>query len=205
MSDHDDVYEPDADPKNLFERHRASGEPLSQADVAAIIAAGLAGKDEFDMTGGGCYLHAPTFPDPDADTGSRDLPRPRDMATAAAFRDWLSGEVDWWCGENGLAPHGGGENLGDLYREFDVADVFSRIGVTAIPAYDEQTLYLVGPDAAWIAATGIELGGESETLWQDPLGSLRLDVPVNELHTYRDRLLRLAGEITAVLDRGEGL
>lgn len=204
MSEHDDVSEPGSEPKDLFDRHRASGEPLSISERDAIVVAGLAAENEFDMTGGGCYLHADTFPDPDADGGMAGLIQPRSLKTTDQFRDWLTCLVDRWCEQEGLTPHGDRENLGDLHRESDIGDVFTRMGVTAIPAYERHTLYLVGPDAAWIAATGIELGGESETLWHDPLGSLRLDVPVDELHTYRDRLRRTADEITAALDQGDG-
>ncbi|MEI6502253.1 MAG: hypothetical protein WCP21_14650, partial [Armatimonadota bacterium] len=107
--------------------------------------------------------------------------------------------IDEWCDENGLTLHGEGEELGDLYREWDDAETFAAIGVTAIPAYESQTLFLVGPNACWIAATGIELGIESETIWQDPLSNLRLDVPRSELTSYRDWMRRLADEITGLL------
>ena len=121
------------------------------------------------------------------------------VSTAEQFRDWLTERVDDWCRDNGLAPHGEGENLGDLYRDLDDIEAFMEIGVTLVPAYDEQVLYIVGAGASWIAATGVELGIESETIWQDPLSNLRLDVPLSEFGDYRDRLRRLADEVTALL------
>lgn len=124
---------------------------------------------------------------------------PTQVSSAEWFRNWLVDWVDGWCEANKLTPHGDGEDLGDLYRELDAIDAFSTIGVTLIPAYDEQVLYIVGARAAWIAATGIELGVECETIWQDPLGNLRLGVPTSELSDYRDRLRRAADEITDIL------
>jgi hypothetical protein len=124
-----------------------------------------------------------------------------DVSTAEQFRDWLTVRVDDWCRDNGLPPtHGEGEDLGDLYRELDDTEEFAAIGVTLIPAYDEQMLYFVGAKASWIAATGIELGCECETIWQDPLNNLRLDVAPSELSDYRDRLRCQADEITDLLD-----
>ena len=126
---------------------------------------------------------------------------PTNFCSAEQFRDWLTAQIDEWCDENGLTLHGEGENLGDLYREWDDAETFAGIGVALIPAYDEQTLYIVGPNASWIASTGIELGIESETILFDPLTNLRLDVPRSHLSDYRDRLQRLAHEITALLGK----
>jgi hypothetical protein len=107
--------------------------------------------------------------------------------------------VDEYCEANGLTPHGDCEDLGDLYREWDDAETFAAIGVTAIPAYDEQVLYIVGAGAAWIAVTGLELGTENETVLFHPLANLRFGVPVARLSHYRDRLRRLADEITGLL------
>lgn len=55
------------DPEALFTGHRRSGEPLGGHEVRAIVNAGLATADEFDMTGGDLWTHRETFPDPDAD------------------------------------------------------------------------------------------------------------------------------------------
>lgn len=202
MSDGNEIHGSDVDPHDLFERHRATAEPLSEGEVTLLHDAGVADRSKFSMRGGQLFWHDPTFPEPD--TGSRDVPRPQEMVTAEAFRTWLGCEVEWWCQREGLAPHGEGENLGDLYREFDVADVFARMGVTAIPAYEDHILYLIGPDAGWIASTRIDLGVEYESVWVDPLASLRLDVPPAELLAYRDRLRRTADEISALLDPGCG-
>ena len=119
--------------------------------------------------------------------------------TGERFTEWLTARVDEWCDDHGLTPHGEGCDLGDLYRELEATDAFSEIGVTLIPAYDEQTLYIVGAGASWLATTGIELGIEGGTIWHDPLSNLRLDVPLSELHDYRDRLRQQADEMTALL------
>ena len=124
---------------------------------------------------------------------------PEGAMTAAQFEAWLTARVDEWCDQHGLTPHGEGCELGDLYRELDDGNAFVEIGVTLIPAYDEQTLYIVGPNASWLATTGIELGIESETIWHDPLSNFRLDVPLSDLRNYRDRLRQQADEITGLV------
>lgn len=53
-------------PAALFDGHRRTAEPLARAEVDMIVAAGLAAEEEFDMRGGDCWWHRPTFPDPDA-------------------------------------------------------------------------------------------------------------------------------------------
>lgn len=192
MTTYDDALDPEA----LFAGHKQTGEPLSGHEVRAIVDAGLASQDDFDMTGGDLWTHRETFSDPDADEAP---PATALEITAEQFVDWLTGRVDEWCREKGLTPHGEGEDLGDLYRELDADAAFTEIGVTLIPAHDEQTLFVVGAGASWLATTGIELGIESETIWLDPLGNLRLDVPLSELSDYRDRLRRVVDEITTVL------
>jgi len=119
--------------------------------------------------------------------------------TAEGFREWLNATVADWCREEGLTPNGEGENLGDLYRHLDETDSFTAIGVTLVPAYDEQTLHIVGPEASWLATTGIELGAEGETIWFDPLGNLRLDVPMDDLVKHGEQLRRRADEVAALL------
>jgi hypothetical protein len=101
--------------------------------------------------------------------------------------------------ENGLTPEGEGLDLGELYCHLESAGGFDEIGVTLIPAYEEQTLYIVGPQASWIATTGIELGIENESIWFDPLASLRLDGTVDDLKRHRNVLRRNADEITALV------
>ena len=137
-------------------------------------------------------------------TGECALAPPAGAMTAAQFESWLIVTVGNWCQEQGLTPEGEGVDCGDLYRELESASACDVLGVTLIPAYDEQTLFLVGPNASWLAATGIELGIESETIWHDPLSNLRLDVPVDELKQHRDRLRRSADEITALLPTSDG-
>ena len=127
------------------------------------------------------------------------MTEPTDVTTGEEFQYWLTAQIDEWCEANGLTPHGEGEEMGDLYRVLDDAGSWQEIGVTLIPAYDRQTLFMVGPNAAWIASTGIELGIENESVWQDPLSNLRLDVPRSELTSYRDWIRRLGDEITALL------
>ena len=128
---------------------------------------------------------------------------PEDSMSAEQFRDWLTNAVGDWCRRNGLTPEGEGVNLGDLYRHLEDTEAYAAIGVTLVPAYEAQTLYLVGPDAAWLATTGIELGIESETVWQDPLRNLRLDVPMADLARYEDGLRRRADEVAALLATGD--
>ena len=121
---------------------------------------------------------------------------------ARCLRDWLAGRVARWCRENGLPSDGDGCDLGDLYRELDSCNALAALGVTPIPAYDEGVLYIVGPGAAWIAATGIGLGTDGQTVWHDPLANLRLDVPPDRMRGLRDRLRRTADEITGILGGG---
>lgn len=121
------------------------------------------------------------------------------VPNAEQFGACLTDRADEWCRENRLTPHGEGEDLGDPYRELDTADAFASIGVTLVPAYDEQTLFIVGPDGAWLATAGIQLGRESETIWFDPVNNLRLDVPLSELRNYRDLLHHRLDEITTLV------
>ena len=124
---------------------------------------------------------------------------PEDSMSAEQFRDWLTNAVGDWCRRNGLPPNGEGCDLGDLYRHLEDTEAYAAIGVTLVPAYEAQTLYLVGPDAAWLATTGIELGIESETVWHDPLSNLRLGVPMADLMRHGERLRRRADEVAALL------
>jgi hypothetical protein len=67
-TDRDDDGGDDAlDPEGLFAGHKQTGEPLGGDEVRAIVSAGLAEQDDFDMTGGDMWTHRETFPDPDAD------------------------------------------------------------------------------------------------------------------------------------------
>ena len=119
--------------------------------------------------------------------------------TAEGFAAWLTARVDDWCRDNGLTPLGEGCDLGDLYRELEEAEAWAAIGVTLVPDYAEQVLYVLGPGTSWVATTGIETGTEGETIWFDPLSNLRIDVPVDDLRRYRDRLRRDADELNALL------
>ena len=44
-------------PKELLEKHKASGEPLSEDEVESLVAAGLTTWDDWDDRGGGLYWH----------------------------------------------------------------------------------------------------------------------------------------------------
>lgn len=122
-----------------------------------------------------------------------------DSLRAEGFREWLASTVADWCRAEGPTPDGEGTDLGDLYRSLDDTEAWDAIGVTLIPVYEDQTLYLVGPQASWLATTGIELGAEGEILWHDPLSNLRLDVPMAELVSYGERLRRRADEVAVLL------
>lgn len=63
MTTHDETLDPEA----LFTNHKQTGEPLGGHEVRAIVDAGLAKQDDFDMTGGDLWSHSETFPDPNAD------------------------------------------------------------------------------------------------------------------------------------------
>lgn len=52
--------------EDLWKTHIETGEPLSEDEVATVVAAGLAKHDEWDDRGGGLFWHYPTWPDPDA-------------------------------------------------------------------------------------------------------------------------------------------
>jgi len=123
--------------------------------------------------------------------------------TAEGFQEWLNATVADWCRSEGLTPNGESEDLGDLYRHLEENDSFTAVGVMLIPAYEDQTLYIVGPQSSWLATTGIELGIESESIWQDPLANLRLDVPMDDLVSYGERVRRRADEIAALLSGHE--
>ena len=60
MSDDWDV-QPTAE--ELWRAHTETGEPLSEGEVAIVVAAGLAAADEWEDRGGGLYWHAPTWSD----------------------------------------------------------------------------------------------------------------------------------------------
>jgi len=122
-----------------------------------------------------------------------------DAMTAEGFRAWLTSTVAAWCRGQGLTPGGEGLDCGDLYRALDDADAFGAIGVTLVPAYEEGVLFVVGPGAAWLATTGIELGIEGETVWFDPLTNLRLDVPLEDLVRFGEGLRRRADEVADLL------
>jgi len=122
-----------------------------------------------------------------------------DAMTAEGLGEWLAAAVDDWCRAEGLGPDGEGEDLGDMYRHLEESDAWDAIGVTLVPAYEERVLYLVGPEASWLATTGIELGMEGETIWFDPLGNLRLDVPMDDLVKHGEQLRRRADEVAALL------
>ncbi len=124
---------------------------------------------------------------------------PAQAMTAEGFRQWLTSTIADWCRVNGLTPDGEGENLGDLYRHLETTGAWDAIGVTLVPAYEEQTLFILGPQASWLATTGIELGAEGETIWQDPLSNLRPDVPMSDLVSYGDGLRRRADEIAHLI------
>jgi hypothetical protein len=119
--------------------------------------------------------------------------------TAQQFEADLIVAVNDWCRDNGLTPEGEGVECGDLYRHLEDTGWFDEEGVTLVPAYDEQTLFIVGPNASWLATTGIETGIEGESLWQDPLRNLRLNVPMDDLRGHLARLRRRVAEITALL------
>lgn len=126
-----------------------------------------------------------------------------DAMTADGFREWLNATVADWCRANDLTPDGEGEDLGDLYRHLEETDAWANIGVTPVPAYEEQTLFVVGPQASWLATTGIELGTEGETIWQDPLSNLRPDVPMDDLVSYGEQLRRRADQIADLPSRDD--
>lgn len=62
MTDHRDG-EPTA--YELWESHTQTGEPLSEDEVAIVVAAGLSEAEDWDDRGGGLYWHTPTWPAPD--------------------------------------------------------------------------------------------------------------------------------------------
>ncbi len=51
------------DPKELFDNHIATGEPLTEEEVAAVVEAGLAEENDFANRGGNLFWHQPTFPE----------------------------------------------------------------------------------------------------------------------------------------------
>lgn len=217
MTDHDDATAVDAerlaDARYTLANHIASGEPLDDWARVELLATGLVTEADLGLLPnprrcedpGECYEYTGRRWDvrlaekPVLVEREQDGAKPPTAMTAKQFSEWLTVQIDEWCEENRLTPHGDGEDLGDLYRELDDAETFTAIGVTLIPAHDEQMLYLVGGGAAWLATTGIELGIENETIWFDPLSNLRLDVPMDELRQYRDRLRWAADEITTLL------
>jgi hypothetical protein len=114
--------------------------------------------------------------------------------TAGQFSDWLTTRVDDWSHANGLAPHGEGEDLGDLFRHLEDMGAFEEIGVTVLADPIEQAFYFVGPDRSWVASTPYELGAEQETVWWDPVSHLRLDAGDAELSRVAENLRTRADE-----------
>jgi hypothetical protein len=120
--------------------------------------------------------------------------------TAEQFRDWLTTRVDDWSHANGLAPHGEGEDLGDLFRHLEDMGAFEEIGVTVLADPIEQAFYFVGPDRSWVASTPYELGAELETVWWDPVSHLRLDLGDADLLRIAEGLRARADEFAVAAD-----
>ena len=49
-------------PETLCANHHATGEPLSWKEMIAIVGAGLAEKDDFEMRGGGLWWNWRIYP-----------------------------------------------------------------------------------------------------------------------------------------------
>lgn len=198
MTDHDDLNEPDIDPTDLFERHKASGEPLAEDEVTLLHDARVAPRSDFSMRGGGLFWHDPSFPDPDANDEPAELIQPQVITTAEEFRTWLTARVEEWCARHGLSPHGAGEDLGDLLEDLDRGGGLGATGLRLVVDPLGQRLYWVGPGHAWIASNRLALSIEGEPVWPDPLAHLRLDHSAADLLAEADRLRARADEIVAL-------
>jgi hypothetical protein len=66
-TDRNDRPEDAPDPEALLRHHRQSGEPLGGHELDAVVSAGLANREGFDMRGGDLWWEAAIFPDPDSD------------------------------------------------------------------------------------------------------------------------------------------
>lgn len=53
------------DPEALLARHRTTGEPLGGHELDAVVDAGLARREQFDMRGGDLWWESARFPDPE--------------------------------------------------------------------------------------------------------------------------------------------
>lgn len=60
-----DCKDTKAEAERLWRSHVETAEPLSELEVAIVVAAGLAEESDWEDRGGGLYWHAPTWPDPD--------------------------------------------------------------------------------------------------------------------------------------------
>lgn len=199
MSEHDDVHDSGVDPKDLFERHKLTSEPLSEDQVTLLADARVAPRSEFSMRGGNLWWHDPTFPDSDADEEPAGLVEPQVITTAEEFRTWLTARVDEWCAGHGLSPQGQGEDLGDLLEDLDRGGGLAATGLSLVVDPLGQMLYWVGPDHGWIASTRLALSIEGDPVWPDPLANLRLDHSADDLIAVADRLRARADEIVALI------
>ena len=50
-------------PEQLMQIHRATGQPLDELAVRAIVDAGITTWDDWEDRGEGLYWHSPTFPE----------------------------------------------------------------------------------------------------------------------------------------------
>ena len=55
-------YMTECTPEQLMQMHRATGEPLYEAEVQATVEAGISTWDDWDYRGGGLFWHSATFP-----------------------------------------------------------------------------------------------------------------------------------------------
>lgn len=60
MSDHQDEK---LDAEALWRAHVCTGEPLTEEEVQAVVAAGLAEEDDFEMRGGDLWWNWKLYPD----------------------------------------------------------------------------------------------------------------------------------------------
>jgi hypothetical protein len=51
----------ETDASALLDRHRHTGEPLTEPECESIVRAGLATWEDFDQRGGGLWWHSPTW------------------------------------------------------------------------------------------------------------------------------------------------
>ena len=49
-------------PEDLLRNHVETGEPLSEEEVEAVVAAGLTDSSAWENRGGGLYWHRETYP-----------------------------------------------------------------------------------------------------------------------------------------------